>query len=319
MKILAIQNRMGIGDMVIFLPFIQEISRKFGCPISLLVKESSKADQYLKNSDYIDEIISLKREDKNRGDHDGIKGFVKLSNELKSRKFEKVIIFNSSLRYNLICKFANIKEIYHYPLFEKKGQHVINTAKKLLKDKLNLEVNSNPVINIETEKLIRAKSNFNFEKKEKNFLLGIGGSGPSKRVPAEKFLELIKYCKEKYDCQFFLATGKKDEEQEIKKDILKIYKDDCISLDDLIISDILPVIKNCDLSVCNDSSFSHLSSSLNIPTIVLMCDTPLLYGNYNSNMFPILPDGVDNVTHGTNGKNKINPKKIFDKIISLIN
>ena len=28
MKILAIQNRMGIGDTVIFLPYIQKISRK---------------------------------------------------------------------------------------------------------------------------------------------------------------------------------------------------------------------------------------------------------------------------------------------------
>ena len=47
MKILAIQNRMGIGDMVIFLPFIEAISKKFNSPISILVKESSKALEYL--------------------------------------------------------------------------------------------------------------------------------------------------------------------------------------------------------------------------------------------------------------------------------
>ena len=29
MKILAVQNRMGIGDMVIFLPFIEAIARKY--------------------------------------------------------------------------------------------------------------------------------------------------------------------------------------------------------------------------------------------------------------------------------------------------
>ena len=48
MKILAVQNRMGIGDMVIFLPFIEAISKHFGTPISILVKESSKAIQFLK-------------------------------------------------------------------------------------------------------------------------------------------------------------------------------------------------------------------------------------------------------------------------------
>ena len=42
MKILAVQNRMGIGDTVIFLPFIEAISKKFNVPVSLLVKKSSK-------------------------------------------------------------------------------------------------------------------------------------------------------------------------------------------------------------------------------------------------------------------------------------
>ena len=50
MKILAIQNRMGIGDMVIFLPFVEAISDNFNSPITLLVKESSKAKEYLKNN-----------------------------------------------------------------------------------------------------------------------------------------------------------------------------------------------------------------------------------------------------------------------------
>ena len=47
MKILAVQSRMGIGDTVIFLPFIKALSEKFNSPISILVKENSKANQYL--------------------------------------------------------------------------------------------------------------------------------------------------------------------------------------------------------------------------------------------------------------------------------
>jgi heptosyltransferase-2 len=38
MRILTVQNRMGIGDMVIFLPFIEAISKNFKVPVSLLVK-----------------------------------------------------------------------------------------------------------------------------------------------------------------------------------------------------------------------------------------------------------------------------------------
>ena len=48
MNILVIQNRMGIGDMVIFLPFIQAISDKYNSPITLLIKESTKAENIQK-------------------------------------------------------------------------------------------------------------------------------------------------------------------------------------------------------------------------------------------------------------------------------
>ena len=57
MKILIIQNRMGIGDMVIFLPFIQAISKKYNTPVTLLIKESTKAEEYIHNLKYIKEII----------------------------------------------------------------------------------------------------------------------------------------------------------------------------------------------------------------------------------------------------------------------
>ena len=73
------------------------------------------------------------------------------------------------------------------------------------------------------------------------------------------------------------------------------------------------------MSICNDSSFSHLSAALKIKTITLMVDTPIIYGNYNSKMFPIIPDGEKIVSHHTSGKDKINPQKIFDKVIEIIN
>ena len=50
-----------------------------------------------------------------------------------------------------------------------------------------------------------------------------------------------------------------------------------------------------------------------------MADTPLIYGNYSSNMFPILPDGEETVSHNTLGKEKISPEKIFNKFIEINN
>ena len=80
----------------------------------------------------------------------------------------------------------------------------------------------------------------------------------------------------------------------------------------------MPIIKNCKIAVCNDSSFSHLSAALGIPTIVLMSDTPLMYGSYSPRMYPIIPDGEKTVSHDTLGKDKINPEKIFQKFSSLL-
>ena len=127
-------------------------------------------------------------------------------------------------------------------------------------------------------------------------------------------------CSNKYSCKFFLATGKNEEEQKILKKILDSkFKIQCIALDGLKLSETLPIIKNCDISICNDSSFSHLSAALNIPTIVLLSDTPLMYGSYSPNMYPIIPDGEETVTHNTLGKERINPEKIFKIFEEIIN
>ena len=80
MKILVIQNKMGIGDMVIYLPFIKAISKKFNTPVSILVKESSKAEQFLKDSNIINKIIILERGNKlKNGRHEGLAWFIQFS------------------------------------------------------------------------------------------------------------------------------------------------------------------------------------------------------------------------------------------------
>ena len=320
MKILVIQNKMGIGDMVIYLPFIEAISQKFNTPVNILVKASSKAEQFLKNSKIINKIIILERNNKLKGGrHEGLIGSYNLIQDLKQYGFDKVFIFNSSFRFYLISKIAGIKDIHQYPLLQKKDQHVIEAAKELLKINLNLNVESDPKISIDNQSVQEVKSKYKINNDKKNILLGIGGSGPTKRIPAIIFIKLMHLITQKYECKFFLATGKNNQEQKILKEILSTeFKDVCCALDDLSLTETLPIIKNCDISICNDSSFSHLSSGLGIKTIVLMADTPLLYGSYSPRMFPIIPDGESTVTHNTLGKDRINPNKIFDQLNHIL-
>ena len=318
MKILVIQNRMGIGDMIMFLPFVKAISNYYGEKISLMVKKNTKASEYLNDEKYIKEIIYLERSEvENR--HSGVKGFFNLIKDIKDKKFDKVFIFNSSLRFYMAAKIGGIKDINCYKLLKKKNQHIIETAKKFIRDTLKVDVKENPTINPRPDTVAQAKKNYSINSDEINIVLGTGGSGETKRIPSKIFIEVMKNTVKKRKCKFFIATGNTKEETEILDQITKSdLKEFCIPLNNLNISRIIPIIKNCNIAICNDSSFSHLSAALNIPTIVLMADTPLVYGSYSSLMHPIIPEGVNTVSHDTLGKDKINPSEIQKKLDEIL-
>ena len=188
MKILVIQNRMGIGDMIMFLPFVKAISNYYGEQISLMVKKNTKASEYLNEEKYIKEIIYLERSEV-ESRHAGIKGFFNLINDFKDKKFDKVFIFNSSLRFYMAAKMGGIKDINSYKLLRKKNQHIIETAKKFLRDTLKIVVKENPAINPKPETVAQAKKNYSISNDEINIVLGTGGSGETKRVPSKIFIE----------------------------------------------------------------------------------------------------------------------------------
>ena len=122
MKVLVIQQRYGIGDMLIFLPYLKAISEKNNVKISLLAKKTSRSSELFKDENFLEEIISLDTS------NDRISGFLKLSKEIKKRKFDKVYIFNGSIRYRFLSIIAGIKNIYQYPLFTSKDI-IYQTAK----------------------------------------------------------------------------------------------------------------------------------------------------------------------------------------------
>ena len=57
-----------------------------------------------------------------------------------------------------------------------------------MKKRLNLEVDEDPNIQIDNSVILNSINKFGINKNELNILLGIGGSGPTKRIPAKTFL-----------------------------------------------------------------------------------------------------------------------------------
>ena len=305
MKILIIQQRYGIGDLIIFLPYIHAISKKFNTRISLLVKESSRASDLLSDDNHVDEIIIL---DKVK---DGLSGFFKLSNELKRRRFDKVFIFNSSLRYNLIAKFAGIKSIHQYPLFRSKD-NVVHSAKIFTENVIGEIVSTEPNLKIKN-------TSNNFDKNLKHICLAISASGPTKRWDIHNYIKLCQELTKNQKCKFYIAGGTNDVSlinQFKNSDVGK----NCESFEKFSIKQTLPIIKNCDLAICNDTGFAHIACALGVKTLTLFMDSPVMaYGKYSSRMTVIEPEGEkDSTAHDTLGKDKISFQKVLAKASRML-
>jgi len=318
MKVLVIQPKIGMGDMVIYLPYIHAISKKYQKPISILVKENSRANQLLLDDKHIDEIIILDRTKDNSGSHDGLSGFFKLSKEIKSKNFDKVFIFNSSLRYLLISKIAKIKNILQYPLFRKKD-NIVTSAKIFTENELNAIVSTEPKLNINQDRIDNAKQNFSNE--YKHVCLGISASGPTKRWDINNFIKLCSKINNKIPTKFYLAAGNNDKDlinQLIKSEI----GSNCVSFENLKISEAMPIIKNCNLYIGNDTGWLHIASALGLKCLALFMDSPVqAYGKYSKNINVIVPEGQteQTTTHDTLGADKISFEKVFNKSIELLN
>ena len=318
MKVLVIQPKIGMGDMVIYLPYIHAISKKYQTPVSILVKENSRASQLLAEDKHIDEIILLDRSKHNSGSHDGFSGFLKLSKEIKLKNFDKVFIFNGSLRYLLISKLAGIKNISQYPLFRKKD-NIVTSAKIFTEYELGSIVSTQPELKINQESF--NKVNQSFSKEFKHVCVGVSASGPTKRWDIKNFITLCKKINERTPSKFYLAAGNNDKEL-IDKFLSSEISKNCISFQDLKIKETMPIIKNCDLYIGNDTGWLHISSALGIKCLALFMDSPVqAYGKYSKNINIIVPEGEteETTTHNTLGADKISFEKVFEKSIELLN
>ena len=317
MKILVIQPKIGMGDMVIYLPYIHAISNKFKKKVSILAKENSRASELLKKDKHIDEIIILDRKNNGLGIHDGVSGFFNLSKKLREKKFDKVFIYNSSLRYLLISKLAGIKNIAQYPLFRKKD-NIVTSAKIFTEDELGIIVSTQPELYTDENEIESSKHKFS--KNYKHICIGVSASGPTKRWDVQNYIKLCEAINKRIPSKFYIAAGKEDKELTNKIFNSKI-KESCFSFQDLKISETLPIIKNCDLYIGNDTGWLHISSALNIKCLGLFMDSPVqAYGRYSKNIDLIIPDGETEytTTHNTLGAKKISFEKVLTKSIYLL-
>ncbi len=306
-KGLIIQTRPGIGDLCMFLPYIQQIKEhNKDFEFTLITKKRTAAKQILRYEQSINQIFYLEDEileiTKSK-----INNFFKLINFLKKNDFLIIYIMHFSIFWFLIAKISRIKTIYKYGIFKKNVDIYLNALEQ------NKKWLHNPNLSSQT-RIVYPNNN----KSNNQIIIGIGSSGPTKKWPTEKYIELINKINNK-NIKFYLAGGNNDIENKIANTIIDQVKDNKIeSLCTLSIEEMMPIINSSKLYIGNDTGFMHLSAGLNVPAIGLFGDTPLSYANYTKNIFPIIPENFQTIGHNSLAMNKITVDQVLEKVKEFI-
>ena len=94
-----------------------------------------------------------------------------------------------------------------------------------------------------------------------------------------------------------------------------------MSFDNLKIKETMPIIKNCDIYIGNDTGWLHISSALGLKCLALFMDSPVMaYGKYSKNISIVVPEGEteETTTHDTLGKDRISFEKVYRRSLELL-
>ena len=311
-KALVIIKSMGIGDLCILISNINAINKKTGNKLTVLAQQNTRASAILKDDPHIEEVIELNENE--------IKGFFNIIKKIKIKKFDQSYIYSDSLRLYLISKFSGIQETFHYKFFSKKGENFFKAAQRFTEKVLKIKIDPQSKIYCKESDVEKAKKKFSINNDSKNIICGISASGPTKRWDIKNYIKLFENLNKKFQCKFFLAGGKNDEEL-IKKIIDSSIGKNCISFSKMKLSETIPIISASQYYIGNDTGWGHIASGLGLKSLFLFMDSPpLAYGVYSKNINIICPDGltIENTVHNTRGKDKISFDNVLKKSEEMI-
>ena len=299
----------GLGANLLHLVYCHEIARMYG-PVTIITL-CNNLEAALNDDPLIEKVIFIDKYHKRFTDILKLKKFLNIFN------FDQIFIYYPSLRIYLASFFSNIKKVHSYPIFVKKNLHLVDAAKKFTEKCLG--INDCPT---ETNFFIKKSKideiNKNFNNKKFKIVIGAGSSGPTTRWVTKNFYSLINKLNNTGEYYFFILCGPDDKvlSDEIKANV---SKNNCFSLYDKKIEEVIPYLCSSDMYVGNDSFGSHVTSQSGVKSLVILLDSPKAYTDYSKNYKRIVPDGVkiDNVTHGSNlNPENVSVEKVYQEIMN---
>jgi ADP-heptose:LPS heptosyltransferase len=309
MKTCAYLSYKGLGANLLHLSYCHEIARKYG-PITIITL-CSNLEAALKDDPLIEKVIFINEFHKRFID------VLKLKKFLNTFNFYRIFIYYPSLRIYLASILSNIKEVYSYPIFKKKNLHLIEAAKTFTEKCLGIN-NCPTETNFFIKKDKIKEINKEFDNSKFKIVIGAGSSGPTTRWVTKNFYNLINKLNNTGDYYFFILCGPNDKtlSDEITNNVTK---NNCFSLYNKKIEEVIPYLCSSNMYVGNDSFGSHVTSQSGIKSLVILLDSPKAYTDYSKNYQRIIPDGVkiENVTHGSNlNPEHISVEKVYQEIIN---
>jgi heptosyltransferase-2 len=317
-RTLVIQPLPGIGDTIWHLPHMRAIAR--AAPegkIRLLTKARSLADRLLAADPAIEDVLWLHR---NKGVHDGVGGFFRLTDLLRQGRFERVWVLHNSVRYAQAVWAAGIPERHGYgagtqswylnrsPYITAKTAcaHPINKADELL-DMKGLELRDHDkLLSVSPDAASVIAKDFGHLPKPW-VAFGLGSSESFKQWGAERFAALAGLLQDRTDGTLFLLGG--PSEREIGDDVeARIVSSGGTvqSIIDRPIDQVVALLSAASLYIGNDTGVANISAAVDTDTIILFGATAPL--THSPRIRALLPDDP------TNGMAGISPDKAMREI-----
>tara|TARA_B100000989_G_scaffold3182_1_gene2212 strand:+ start:1085 stop:2050 length:966 start_codon:yes stop_codon:yes gene_type:complete len=292
-----------IGDKLIHLDFYYSIFKKYKKKIILICHNK---DQIISKCDFFSEIIDLEI----KKGLPQILSFIKFNKIIKTRKINKIFIFEKNSKPALFSFFSGIDSIYSYG---------IKNIQKLFIHNNSIDKEYYPLIEYDQaenflKKISIKKHNFFFKnnKLPKNHIFICNKASDNLRKwPNQNLKEIIiKILNSNSHSKIYLNIDHKDYLELSKQIESNLYYTSNLSLIDLF-----DIISQCSFSLSVDTGPSHISLRLGIKTYVLFTRT--LPNKYSDNLIPIIDKNIKDVDKSiiTNRKSdNINVDYVWDYI-----
>lgn len=321
-NILVIQTAF-IGDAILTLPLIQELSSKYNNKIDVVCTPVSK--EIFSSSPFVGECFVLDK----KGAHKSLLATIKFAKALRKKKYHHIYSPHRSFRSSVIVFLlrkenstgfdnSSFRFVYNNKIKYEKDYHEVYRNLSLLGDYDNGKWKILPLVNVTDKEKAEVRQFLkNTDVNKLKVTIAPGTVWETKRYPEKYYVEIIKFLLDN-NYEVILIGGKND--VELCKSIEMQFNGKIFnSTGKFSVPQTIYLLKNSKLLISNDSAPTHMAMAADIPTLTIFCSTVPQFGfiPYNNKSSFVSYDNLECKPCGIHGQKKC-PLKTFECGIKLV-